>query len=180
MNYRRLHQPGGTYFFTLVTFNRQPILKAAETVNLLQECFQKVMQKHPFQVEALVILPDHLHALWVLPEGDSDYPMRWRLIKSQFSHRAASHLSHSIPESRSAKGEQAVWQRRYWEHLIHSQADFNRHVEYIHYNPVKHGYVSAPADWPHSTFHQFVEDGVYPLDWGRDKKPSLEELQDGE
>ncbi len=165
MKYRRSIIPGGTYFFTLVTYNRARILAEANSISLLREAFRYVMGRHPFQLDACVILPDHLHAIWTLPDGDCDYSMRWRLIKSYFSHRAEE-MSSVLTGSRAGKHEKAIWQRRFWEHCIRDEADFENHLHYIHYNPVKHGFVGSPGDWPYSSFKNWVRKGVYTVDWG--------------
>jgi putative transposase len=123
-----------------------------------------VKSRHPFHIDALVVLPDHLHAIWTLPEGDADYPKRWALIKAAFSRHLPKDERRN--PSRIAKDERGIWQRRYWEHLIRDDRDYARHVDYIHYNPVKHAYVTRVADWPHSTFHRHVGRGLYPPDWG--------------
>jgi putative transposase len=126
-----------------------------------------VRGKRPFEIEAQVIMPDHIHAIRALPDNDCDYPTRWRLIKEAFTRTYGS--TQSLPArdaGRSARGERAVWQRRYWEHLIRDDADFSAHVEYIHFNPLKHGFVSAPRDWPHSTFSEWVARGLYDTSWG--------------
>ena len=154
MSYRRLYVPGSTYFFTVVTYDRQPLFNDPANVQLLREAFRRVKRHHPFTVEAIVVLPDHIHALWTLPEGDVDFSTRWRLIKAHVSRRCAKSYQHSPSASRLQKGEKTVWQRRFWEHLIRDQRDFDNHVAYIHNNPVKHGLVSTPADWPHSSFHK--------------------------
>ena len=165
MQYRRAFQPGGTYFFTVVTCNRIPFLSGVAAVERLQASIQYDMRNHPFRIDALVVLPDHLHTIWTLPPDDDNFATRWRLIKSHFTRNTTERPKENTP-SRQRKGEQAIWQRRYWEHLIRDAPDFENHVEYIHYNPVKHGLVSAPIDWPHSSFHEFVERGIYPPDWG--------------
>ncbi len=166
MQYRRVFVPGGTYFFTVVTFDRRKIFRDEQNVELLRQCFHRVRQRHPFKVDAAVILPDHFHMLWSLPEEDSDYDTRWRLIKSDFTRSWEGTNDVPISASRKQKGERAVWQRRYWEHLIRDEADRIRHVEYIHYNPVKHGLVSAPVEWQYSSFHTYVRQGMYSVDWG--------------
>jgi len=143
---------------------RQPILCNTDSINKIKIAFKHVMKKHPFVVDAMVLLPDHLHCLWTLPDEDKDFSTRWRLIKSHFTRAYDEKLIPS--KSRRNKKEQAVWQRRFWEHLIRDENDYEKHVEYIHYNPVKHGFVSAPAQWPHSTFHRFVQNGLYAQDWG--------------
>ena len=137
-----------------------------EHIGLLRAAFRDTRARHPFAIEAVVILPDHLHAIWTLPEGDADFTLRWRLIKSAFS--SALPRGERISASRLAKGERGIWQRRYWEHAIRDEADFERHVDYIHFNPVKHGYVTRVADWPHSSFHRYVERGLLAEDWGGD------------
>ena len=165
MQYRRLFIPGSTVFFTLVTYKRSPVFSSDKAVSIFRESIQKVCSHHPFTIVAAVVLPDHIHMLWTLPENDTDYPMRWRLIKSNFSHRWHDPFSTLIPDSRKAKGERTVWQRRYWEHTIRDESDLTRHIEYIHYNPVKHGYVQSPVNWQPSSFHTYVNKGIYPNDW---------------
>ena len=124
------------------------------------------MKKHPFVIDAMVVLPDHLHCIWTLPREDADFPIRWRLIKSFFTRNCGAEYRQKISDARQRKKEQAVWQRRYWEHTIKDEHDFMRHVEYIHYNPVKHGLVNAPGDWAYSSFYQYVKQGRYPENWG--------------
>ncbi len=166
MRYRRARTKGGTYFFTVVTFKRSKILTQPENVKLLREAFKYVMENHPFKIDAFVLLPDHLHCMWTLPEGDRDFSKRWRLVKSYFTRRCDEKYKHTPYEPRKRKKEQAVWQRRFWEHLIRDDEDYLKHVEYIHYNPVKHGLVKAPKDWEYSSFHRYVRDGKYDQDWG--------------
>ncbi len=163
--YHRAYQPGGRYFFTVVTHGRQPLLTETPVLARLKEAFQRVKGSQPFDIEAIVMLPDHLHCLWRLPEGDGDFSSRWRLIKR--------HVSVGMPVGVNERGEKAVWQRRYWEHLIRDEEDWRRHMDYIHYNPVKHGYVAAPAEWPHSSFRRCVERGWYATDWGRAEPEAL-------
>jgi putative transposase len=167
MQYRRAKTPGATYFFTVVTFARRKILCDPENVALLRDAFRTVKSRHPFTIDAFVLLPDHVHCIWTLPPGDMDYPTRWMLIKRHFSlHCADAYKSISNP-SRCRKREQGVWQRRYWEHQIRDDGDFEKHCDYIHWNPVKHGLVSRVADWPYSSFHRFVNLGFYPPDGAR-------------
>jgi len=137
-----------------------------ERVDLLRKAFREVRRSHPFEIDAIVVLPDHLHSVWTLPPDDADFALRWRQIKSAFSRGlpAGEHIS----ESRADKAERGIWQRRYWEHTLHDEADFARHVDYIHFNPVKHRHVSRVKDWPHSSFHRMVRLGIYPLDWAGD------------
>jgi len=166
MQYRRINAPGGTFFFTLVTYQRKPIFDEEHAINLLRNAFRSVLLKHPFTIEAAVVLPDHLHMIWRLPENDSDYPTRWRLIKSHFTRHRVEGKNIPTTASRQSKGERAVWQRRYWEHLIRDDRDWQQHVEYVHYNPVKHGSGHAPVEWKYSSFHIFIKQGLYPPDWG--------------
>lgn len=162
MRYRRANVPGGTYFFTVNLAERQRTL-LVNHIDLLRAVIRNVKTAHRFHIDAMVILPDHLHALWTLPAGDADYPTRWALIKAGFSRQLPKGERRS--ESRQTKGERGIWQRRYWEHLIRDERDFARHADYIHFNPVKHGYVKQVVDWPYSTFHRCVMDGIYPEDW---------------
>ena len=166
MNYRRAFIPGGSWFFTLVTENRRPIFASPENVETLRQAFRTVKQKRPFLLDSIVIMPDHLHCIWTLPPGDSDFSTRWRLIKTWFTKHCDSDIRQTPDDARQKKQEQAIWQHRYWEHLLRDEEDYRRHVGYIHYNPVKHGYVTAPVNWGFSSFHRFVKDGVYPADWG--------------
>ena len=166
MKYRRLRIDGATYFFTVVTHERKPILTVDANLNLLREAFREVMKKRPFTIDAIVILPDHLHCIWTMPKDNSDFSTRWRLIKTYFSRRCDSQFRSEPSLSRTKKSEQAIWQRRYWEHYIRNQEDYNRHIDYIHYNPVKHGYVRAPKDWAASSFHKFAKEGRTDINWG--------------
>jgi len=166
MQYRRTFVPGGSYFFTVVTEQRRPLLASADAVELLRHAFRKVRNKRPFKINAMVVLPDHLHCIWTLPPGDGDFATRWRLIKTWFSKHCNATLRSATNPARLAKKEQALWQHRYWEHLLRDQADFNRHMDYIHYNPVKHGYVAAAMDWPFSSLPRYVDAGIYSPDWG--------------
>ncbi|MBL8473326.1 MAG: transposase [Rhodocyclaceae bacterium] len=163
MRYRRATIAGGTYFFTVNLEDRQQTLLVGH-INELREALREVKTVHPFNIDAMVILPDHMHALWTLPPGDTDYAKRWMLIKAGFSRLLPK--AEQISASRQAKGERGIWQRRYWEHLIRDDRDFERHVDYIHYNPVKHGHVERAADWPWSSFHRYVRNGILPVDWG--------------
>jgi putative transposase len=144
MQYRRAKTPGATYFFTLVTYQRQKLFLQPESIALLRQAFHQVKQIHPFDIEAIVVLPDHLHCIWVLPPEDADFSMRWRLIKSQFSRCCPNPYKQQRSASRINKGEQAIWQGRFWEHQIRDETDFAQHVDYIHYNPVKHRLVGTP------------------------------------
>jgi putative transposase len=154
--YRRLYIPGGCYFFTVVTHKRSPIL--IDHIVHLKEAFNKVKNKFAFQTDAIVILPDHLHCIWNLPDNDNDFSTRWRLIKRLFSIE--------LDATRNKHQEKLVWQRRFWEHCIRDDRDWRRHMDYIHYNPVKHGLATSPRDWKYSSFRRCVEEGLYDLNWG--------------
>jgi putative transposase len=174
MKYRRARAGGWTYFFTVVTYRRRRFLCEPENVGHLREAFRYVMARHPFEIDAFVLLPDHLHCIWTLPEGDSDFSTRWRLIKSAFTRACGEAYRGIVYGSRRQKGEQAVWQRRFWEHQIRDERDLIQHVEYIHYNPVKHGLVKAPVDWEYSSFHRYVRKGVYDREWRGEGPVSFE------
>ena len=167
-DYRRSRVEGGTYFFTLVTYQGKPFLITPETRNILHEAWMFVRKKHPFTTDAICLLPDHLHCIWTLPEGDADYSLRWKEIKRYFSHRYKDKCTEpDVPnQSRKSKKELTIWQRRFWEHTIRDQMDLENHLNYIHYNPVKHGLVAKPMDWEWSSFHRFVGMGRYESDWG--------------
>jgi putative transposase len=174
MQYRRARTKGGTYFFTVVTFERMKILTKSENVAFLGEAFRFVKKRHPFSVDALVLLPDHLHCIWTLPERDNDFSTRWRLIKTYFTRNCDRNDQPGQSLSRLRKNEQAVWQRRFWEHCIRDEEDFRRHVEYIHYNPVKHGLAPAPTEWKYSSFHRYVREGRYHQGWGQGRSFPLD------
>jgi putative transposase len=163
--YRRNFIHGGCFFFTVNLADRRlPLL--TDHLETLRLAFRKTRQRHPFTIDAMVVLPDHLHAVWTLPEGDPDFATRWRLIKSTFSRNLAR--SEPVSASRTAKGERGIWQRRYWEHTIRDEDDLARHIDYVHINPVKHGLVTRVRDWPYSSFHRMVKVGIYAEDWAGD------------
>ncbi|WP_228893796.1 REP-associated tyrosine transposase [Pseudoduganella aquatica] len=165
-NYRRLYLPGGSYFFTVVTEQRRPILCELPLRAALKRAIASVRRKHPFHIAGMVLLPDHLHMIWTLPEGDSDFPLRVRLIKSHMSKACSALLPDSAPNPRRQRKQcSALWQHRYWEHALQSEDDFRFHLDYVHWNPVKHGLVQRVRDWPWSSFHRYVAEGVYPQDW---------------
>lgn len=177
MHYRRAQVKGGTYFFTVVTYKRAKILCEAENIQLLRDSFKKVMGKFPFRIDAFVLLPNHLHCIWTLPPGDVNFSTRWRLIKSNFSRKCNDvYKQRNISASRKNKNEQAVWQRRFWEHSIRDESDFKHHVEYIHYNPVKHRLTDAPKEWEFSSFHRYINNGKYDSDWGAGQKMSFNDV----
>ena len=162
-DYRRAWHPGGTYFFTVNLLERRDNDLLTRHINTLREVVQSVRLRHPFIIHGWVVLPEHLHCVIELPENDQDFSTRWRLIKSDFSKALPKDERRS--EVRVKRGERGIWQRRFWEHLIRDEADFRAHMDYVHFNPVKHGLVKCVKDWPYSTFHRLVEQGVYPLDW---------------
>jgi putative transposase len=164
-DYRRNFVPGGSYFFTVNLEDRRLRL-LTEHIDVLRAAFRYVRGRHPFTIDSIVILPDHLHAIWTLPDGDADFATRWRMIKSAFSRGLPA--GEEISKSRAAKGERGVWQRRYWEHTLRDEDDYAGHMDYIHFNPVKHGHVTRVRDWPHSSFHRMVKLGIYPEDWAGD------------
>ncbi len=164
--YRRAWLKGGTFFFTVVTYRRRPTLETEVAIDLLMRCFQVVMTRLPFTIDAMVILPDHIHCIWTLPDNDLDFSIRWKQIKAMFTHNYPGDRRENISDSMRKKNERGIWQRRFWEHRIRDQEDFNRHCDYIHYNPVKHGLVDLPICWRHSSLRKLVEKGVYPENWG--------------
>ncbi len=170
MQYRRAKIEGGCYFFTVVTHHRQKILCLPKNIDLLKDSFRYVLRKHPFTIDGIVILPDHIHCLWTLPSKDSDYSTRWRLIKSYFSRNCDRQFQRNVNLSRQNKKEKGVWQRRFWEHQIKDEEDFINHLNYIHYNPVRHQLVKAPKDWQYSSFHRYVQSQDYDLMWGANEE----------
>ena len=154
--YRRTWHPGATWFFTVNLAERRGNRLLVERIDVLRTAFRNVRARHPFHIEAIVVLPDHLHCVWTLGPGDTDFSTRWSLIKGHF--RAIEKVER-ISQSRAKRGERGLWQRRFWEHLIRDQADFNRHADYVHWNPVRHGWVTRVSDWPHSSFHAFRREG---------------------
>ncbi len=166
--YRRARIQGGTYFFTVVTYHRLPILTDDKARIILKEAWMDVMKRFPFTQDAVCLLPEHIHCVWTLPEGDLDYSIRWREIKRYFTREYQKKYGGlEVPdESRVKRREGTIWQRRFWEHSIRDQEDLNRHIEYIHFNPVKHGLVKSVSDWPWSSFHRYVRDGYYHESWG--------------
>jgi putative transposase len=166
-NYIRTQTAGATYFFTVTLENRGERF-LVDHVAELRACLKTVKERHPFDIEAMVVLPEHIHALWRLPVEDGDYATRWMLLKQTFTRRL-SELGVLPPEAekpRGRRGERSVWQKRFWEHQIRDDEEFARHVDYIHFNPVKHGWVLRARDWPYSSLHRFVREGRLPEDWG--------------
>jgi len=164
-NYRRFKHTGATWFFTVNLAERKGNRLLIDRIDCLRASFAHVKHKHPFKIEAAVILPDHLHCIWTLPEGDADFSTRWGLIKANFSRQIDN--GERISQSRQKRGERGLWQRRFWEHKIRDEVDYQQHVDYIHWNPVKHGWVESVKDWSHSSFHLYVAKGIYQQNWGR-------------
>ncbi len=162
----RAHTPGATFFFTAVLQDRSSRY-LVDHVATLRQCIAEVKARHPFHIDAMVVLPEHIHAVWTLPEDDADYSARWMLLKQGFSRRLHldEHLGAPAPRPRR-KGQRSLWQQRFWEHQIRDDDDFARHVDYIHFNPVKHGWVLRASEWPYSSLHRYVRQGVLPPDWG--------------
>lgn len=168
-NYRRLYIPGGSYFFTVVTHERQRLFDSVQRVKELRQAFRYVKTRRPFTIVAAVVLPDHLHCVWQLPDDDCDFSTRWQMIKTVFSRH--------LPSPVGKGGAKTVWQPRFWEHAIRDEEDFRRHLDYIHYNPVKHGLVATPAAWPYSSFRKFVGMHWYDVEWGATEPQILADLE---
>lgn len=164
--FRRSITPGATYFFTVVTQQRRAVLTAEPFYAALKNAIRLVKADHPFQIDAFVLLPDHLHCIWTLPAGDADYAMRWNKIKRLVSQATIDARAGSVNASHCKRRELGLWQRRFWEHQIRDDTDYEHHANYLHWNPVKHGHVARVADWPYSSFRRFVARGLYPEDWG--------------
>ena len=171
-DYRRAWHPGGTYFFTVNLLQRQNNDLLVRHIELLRRVVKSVRQRHPFEIHGWVVLPDHLHCVIELPANNADFATRWRLIKMGFSK--ALPLTESLSAVRIQRGERGIWQRRFWEHLICDERDYQAHMDYVHINPVKHGLVKQVADWPYSTFHGWVAKGVYPGNWAGGNEVELE------
>lgn len=160
--YRRNRVPGGTYFFTVNLLDRNSGLLVTH-IDQVRNAARDVRARAPFHIDAWVVLPDHMHCIWTLPPGDEDYSGRWRALKKTFTK--------SIPalEPRSAvrvrRGERGIWQRRFWEHTIRDERDYAAHIDYVHFNPVKHALAAHPGDWPFSSFRRCVAAGLYPAEW---------------
>jgi len=170
-NYRRAFIPGGTWFFTVNLLERKNNDLLIREIDLLRETVRVVRKRHPFKIDAWVVLPEHMHAVWTLPPSDANFSKRWRLIKSAFSRVLPKTEFRS--NVRKSAGERGIWQRHFWEHCICDDEDFVRHIDYVHVNPVKHGLVSRVADWPYSSFHRYVDNGIYTVDWCGDVAASV-------
>ena len=157
-NYRRWFVAGGNFFFTVVIDDRRPLFNNATAVSLLGSIFRNCVTRWPLTVNAMVLLPEHLHAMWTLPPSDDAYSKRWAWIKKEFTKQwlATAGHDHAVSEARQRERRHGIWQPRFWEHTLQDETDFERHFDYIHWNPVKHGYVHCPHEWPHSTFHRYI------------------------
>ena len=175
-SYRRARVAGGSYFFTVTLEDRSSSL-LVDRIDALRQAFASTRVELPFRIDALAVLPDHLHCIWTLPDGDSDYSSRWQRIKGRFSR--ACPAGEAISASRGRKRERGIWHRRYWEHTLRDGGDYASHVDYIHYNPVKHGHAGRVLDWPHSSFHRFVREGILPCDWGGEVEPRIAKAANG-
>lgn len=166
-DYRRVREKGSTVFITLVTFNRSPLFLEFDARAIFRRAWVMVADQFPFTTDAICLLPDHLHALISLPEDDSDYSMRIREIERSFTRHylAKFYDSNMRNPSRQSKQEAALWQRRFWEHTIRDEQDYQNHFDTIHFNPVKHGLVEQASSWKWSSFHRYVRSGVYEADW---------------
>ena len=177
-NYHRAFVPGGTFFFTVVTEDRARILCHDQARSILRRSIEQCRDSYPFEIDAFVLLPDHLHTIWTLPDGDANFSRRWAAIKARFSSAwiESGGGEKDRSESRLRNRRRGVWQRRFWEHLIRDLEDLNRHLDYIHYNPVKHGLASCSHVWPYSSFHRWVRGDGYEAEWqcvcgGRKSEP---------
>ena len=163
--YRRSFIPGGTYFFTVTLADRRSQL-LVEQIDRLRAVYASVQQKYPFETVAICILPEHLHAIWTMPPDDADYSTRWNLIKGNFSRGLPAAATRTASKIRQR--EKGIWQRRFWEHQIRDEDDFQHHADYVHFNPVKHGLVKRAAEWEYSSFHQWLARGMLSADWAGD------------
>ncbi len=165
--FRRAHQPGGTFFFTVVTYNRRPLFRDPTARRVLRGAFNKTRTRRPFAIDAIILLPDHLHVIWTQPEGDHDFSTRWRKIKERFSrdYQKAGGTESTVTPGQGRKSLVGFWQPRFWEHTIRDDEDFRRHVDYIHFNPVRHGLATCPHGWEWSSFRRWVRLKFYAADW---------------
>ena len=165
-DYRRNRVPGGSYFFTVALRDRRSDLLVRH-INALRTAVRETRTRHPFHIDAWVVLPDHMHCLWTLPPDDDGFPLRWQAIKAGFSRLVPR--PDDPRASLARKREAGIWQRRYWEHTIRDDRDYAAHMDYVHFNPVKHGLAAHPGDWPYSSFGRCVALGLYPMDWASDR-----------
>jgi putative transposase len=175
-NYRRAFIAGGSWFFTVNLFDRRSRL-LVEHIDALREAVRETRRRFPFHIDAMVVLPDHMHAVWTLPDGDCDFPVRWRGIKVRFSRSIPR--GEALTATRRARGERGIWQRRYWEHLIRDERDYVHHIDYCWFNPVKHGLVANVEDWPFSSFHRDNRASPRPGDFASFEKALAEYARSG-
>ena len=175
-NYHRAFVAGASWFFTVNLFDRRSRL-LVDHIDALREAVRETRRRFPFEIDAMVVLPDHLHAVWTLPDGDCDFPVRWRLIKIRFSKSVPG--GEPLTTTRRVRGERGIWQRRYWEHMIRDERDFRRHIDYCWFNPVKHGLVTDVEEWPFSSFHRDNRDNPRPADLARFEQSLAEYARPG-
>ena len=181
-HYRRADSPGGCYFFTVVTYDRHRIFAEDVARACLRHAWRTVQDRKPFEIVALCLLPEHLHCIWKLPPEDADFSGRWAAIKAIFTReylRSGGTYGNRNPSHRRSN-EAAIWQRRFWEHQIRDELDLSRHINYIHFNPVKHALVADPADWPWSTYHRYLREGYYGRQPLLDRRAEFEDISGGE
>lgn len=173
-HYRRSDTAGATYFFTVVTYKRRRFLCDDDVSAALRDAINKVRERHPFQIDAWILLPDHLHTIWTLPPNDANFALRWQQIKRYVSNQCGRRLHEDalMNASKHKHRESTLWQRRYWEHQIRDELDYQRHMDYLHYNPVKHGLCERAADWPYSSFQRYFKNGIYDENWAAIDKPN--------
>jgi putative transposase len=178
-NYRRWYVSGGTVFFTVVTYHRQPLFAADDAARLLGRVLRRVRDELPFVTVACVLLPDHFHTIWTLPSGDSDFSTRWKRIKRDFTvdWLDAGNKEYPVTAAQHHRGSRGIWQRRFYEHQVRDEDELHTLCDYIHYNPVKHGRASRPSEWQWSTFHRFVAAGHYPSEWGRSEPDTIRNIE---
>jgi REP-associated tyrosine transposase len=170
-NYRRFRIPGGCYFFTVNLLERRKTL-LVDHIDLLRESVRACQHQHPFHIDAWVVLPEHMHCIWTLPEGDDNFSKRWKLIKTHFSKGLP--VTERRSRVRQKRGERGIWQRRFWEHAIRDERDYSMHMDYLHFNPVKHGWAKQVIDWPYSSYHRYLYRGVYPANWSGNDHNEME------
>ena len=168
-DYRRAFSPGGYFFFTVVTYKRQKLFLNENNIIILRKALRHVKNNNPFEIDAIVVLPDHIHTIWRLPQDDSNYSLRWRLIK----HYVSTHIDATI----NHRKEKNIWQRRFWEHNIRNENDWRNHMDYIHYNPVKHGYVEHPRHWKYSSYSNSFIKGWYDSSWGYSEPLNIQNFE---
>lgn len=173
--YCRFYIPKAMWFFTVNLAERKNNRLLIEKIDVLRDAFRYVKKQKYFYMNAVVIMPDHLHCIWTMPPDDGDFSIRWNMLKGRFSR--SIDVGERVSKSRKKRRERGIWQRRFWAHLIEDQEDYNRHVDYIHWNPVKHGWVNKVCDWPYSSFHRYVEHGIYTENWGNNEIPEIDGIE---